>query len=146
MKRISNTSWFIDDNKVVKLCDKTVLNDASTVLPMDRIKDFFLDKEQEIGEGVSLNIEFMGGICEIMVKKYNNKTQDSQSTYIYWKGKDIDQDIQDAENKYLIDKYLNKLENKNIYDYKNTKGEIEINNYTRMEFIKKDNGNINSVH
>ncbi|WP_343337932.1 hypothetical protein TPELB_33180 [Terrisporobacter petrolearius] len=128
MERIPNTSWFVDsDNKVVKLCDKTALKEANTILPMDRIKDFFDNRELQIGQAVTANIEFIGELCEVVIKKYNNKTQGNPSTYLSWKG-----------NK--IDSYIDGLENISLYNYKGVKNPIDINDYARMEFTKNKDG------
>ena len=94
MERIANTSWFVDgNNKVIKLCDKTVLRESNTILPMNRIKDFFYNIDLEVGESVTQKVNFMGEECKVLIKKYNNKSQGNPSTYLSWKGNKI--------NKYI---------------------------------------------
>ncbi|MGL6105128.1 McrB family protein [Romboutsia sp.] len=129
MERITNTSWFIEDNKAIKLCDPTVFKDARTVVPIDRIKDFFCDKELEQGEEVPCNIIFMDENCECRIKRFKSKDQSNPSTFLYWRGTKI------AD-------YLRNLEGVNLYNFKGAEKNIEINNYTRMEFTKGENDTI----
>ena len=84
MERIANTSWFVDgNNKVIKLCDKTVLRESNTILPMNRIKDFFYNIDLEVGESVTQKVNFMGEECKVLIKKYNNKSQGNPSRHTY---------------------------------------------------------------
>ena len=131
MDRVPNTSWFIDGVKAIKLCDPTVFKEATTILPMDRIQNFFYNKELEPGEEIACKIEFLGDACEFKIKKLRSKDQKNPSTSLNWKGT-------------KVDNYLKKLEVKNEYNYREVKGDIDIKKYTRMEFIKnKDTGTIN---
>lgn len=112
MERIKNTSWLLGIDIAIKICDKTVFKESSTVTPKDSIRSFFHSKELNPGESVYIDVMFNNKIERLELSREEElDTRKSSRTELFWKNTSIEKYLREIDlSKYKLinrhDKYV----------------------------------------
>lgn len=113
MKRIKNTSWLLELDTAIKLCDKTVFKESSTVTPKESIRNFFYKEELNSGESVYIYILFNNKIERLeLSRELESNCRKSSRTKLTWKNTSIETYLKNIElSKYkLVKRYEKTLD------------------------------------